>query len=171
MPIEGEYEPSPWEPISEQVELFESTGGVEGALLEGSRCIILWTLGSKSHKIRKTPLIRAESGGEYAVIGSMGGAPTAPQWVHNLRAAGEAKLQDGPVLKDYTVRKVEGDEKARWWSVAMAEWPTTPEPPVRLTTLTGWPRSFSRSCATMRAVASVPPPAPHGQTMVIGRDG
>jgi hypothetical protein len=70
MPIDGEYEPSPWEPISEQVQLFESTGGAEGAELEGSRCIILWTLGSKSHKIRKTPLIRAESGADRPAVGA-----------------------------------------------------------------------------------------------------
>ncbi len=124
MPIEGEYEPSPWEPIYEQVALYESSGGTEGNEMEGKPCIILWTKGAKSGKIRKTPLMRAEENGEYAVIGSMGGAPTAPQWVHNLRAFGEAKLQDGPVLKDYTVRQVEGDEKAHWWGVATAVWPS-----------------------------------------------
>src|SRR5262245_65848542 len=53
----------------------------------------------------------------------------------------------------------------------MAVCPTTPEPPVRLTTLKGWPRSFSRSAATIRAVASVPPPAPHGTITVTGRAG
>jgi hypothetical protein len=53
----------------------------------------------------------------------------------------------------------------------MAEWPTTPEPPVRLTTLTGWPRSFSIRLAIMRATASVPPPAPQGTIIVIGRSG
>lgn len=124
MPIEGEYDPSPWEPIYEQVALYESSGGTEGTELEGKPCIILWTKGAKSGKIRKTPLMRAEENGEYAVIGSMGGAPTAPQWVHNLRAFGEAKLQDGPVLKDYTVRQVEGEEKAHWWGVATAVWPS-----------------------------------------------
>ena len=56
-------------------------------------------------------------------------------------------------------------------AVAMAEWPTTPEPPVRFTTFTGWPRSRSRMEATMRAVASVPPPAPQGTMKVSGRLG
>src|SRR5262245_36669582 len=53
----------------------------------------------------------------------------------------------------------------------MAEWPTTPETPVRLTTLKGCLRSFSSTAATMRAVASVPPPALHGQMIVTGRLG
>ena len=55
--------------------------------------------------------------------------------------------------------------------VSIAEWPTMPAPPVRLTTLKGWPSSFSSSAATMRAVASVPPPAPHGTITVTGRAG
>ena len=53
----------------------------------------------------------------------------------------------------------------------MAAWPTTPLPPVRLTTVTGWPSSFSSRLPTMRAVASVPPPAPQGTISVIGRLG
>jgi len=53
----------------------------------------------------------------------------------------------------------------------MAEWPTTPEPPVRLTTLKGCFSSFSSTAATIRAVASVPPPAAHGQMTVTGRFG
>src|SRR3954471_7332508 len=56
-------------------------------------------------------------------------------------------------------------------ALAIAECPTTPEPPVRLTTLNGCPRSFSSSAATIRAVASVPPPAPHGTITVTGRAG
>src|SRR5688572_21420356 len=53
----------------------------------------------------------------------------------------------------------------------MASWPTTPEPPVRLTTLMGCLSSFSISEAMMRAVASVPPPAPQGTISWIGRCG
>src|SRR5258706_2394002 len=53
----------------------------------------------------------------------------------------------------------------------MASWPTTPEPPVRLTTLIGCLRSFSMSAAVIRAVASVPPPAPQGTMSWIGRCG
>lgn len=124
MSIEGEYEPSPWEPIAEQVALYERTGGAEGSTLEGAPCIILWTLGARTGRIRKTPLMRIEDGGSYAVIGSMGGAPDDPKWVHNLRATPEARLQDGATLRDYAVREVDGDEKARWWAIATGVWPS-----------------------------------------------
>lgn len=65
----------------------------------------------------------ADDEGRYAVIGSMGGAPQHPQWVHNVRANPVARLQDGPEVRDFTVREVEGDEKAAWWSRAVAVWP------------------------------------------------
>ena len=56
-------------------------------------------------------------------------------------------------------------------AVAPAVWPTAPLPPVRFTTVTGCPSSFSSSTATMRAMRSVPPPAAHGQMSWIGRLG
>ncbi len=123
MPLEGTYEPSPWEPIAEQVELFESTDGKEGAEFMGGECIILTSKGAKSGSIRKTPLIRVTDGEKYVVVGSMGGAPTSPEWVFNLRANPLVELQDGAVRKDYTATQVEGDEKATWWKVATAAWP------------------------------------------------
>ncbi len=127
MPLEGEYEPSPWEPIAEQVELYESTDGAEGAEFMGGPCIILHTLGAKSGKVRKTPLIRVTDGTRYAVVGSMGGAPTSPQWVHNLQANPIAELQDGPNRCDYDVHQAEGDEKAEWWARALEVWPAYDE--------------------------------------------
>lgn len=118
------YEPSPWAPIAEEVELYERTGGAEPSALVGERWIILWTLGARSGKVRKTPLVRVADGdGRYAVIGSMGGAPTHPQWVHNVRANAVARLQDGEALGDYSVREAVGDEKASWWARATEVWP------------------------------------------------
>ena len=121
---DAEYEPSPWEPIAQEVERYESTGGAEASELVGDQWIILWTLGGRSGKVRKTPLVRVADGqGSYAVIGSMGGAPSHPQWVHNVRANPVARLQDGAEARDYGVREVEGDEKAAWWERASAVWP------------------------------------------------
>lgn len=123
MALDGEYEPSPWEPIAEQVELYERTGGTEGADFMGGPCIILTSRGARSGKLRKTPLIRVTDGTRYAVIGSMGGAPNNPEWVHNLRADGHVALQDGPDLREYDAHEATGDEKARWWSIATGVWP------------------------------------------------
>ena len=123
MPLDGEYEPSPWEPIAEQVEQYERTNGVEGGEFMGGPCIILTTKGARSGKLRKTPLIQVTDGTSYVVIGSMGGAPDHPQWVHNLRANPLVELQDGADRRDYTAREVSGDEKPTWWSLATGVWP------------------------------------------------
>lgn len=124
MPLDGEYEPSPWGPIAEEVALYERTGGAEPSGLVGSEWIILWTLGAKSGKVRKTPLVRVADGqGRYAVIGSMGGAPTHPQWVHNVRADDRVSVQDGTEVHDLTAREATGEEKAGWWQRAVQVWP------------------------------------------------
>ncbi len=123
MPLEGVYEPSPWEPIAEQVALYESTDGVEGSDFMGGPCIILTSVGAKSAKLRKTPLIRITDGSSYVVIGSMGGAPTSPEWVHNLRANPHVELQDGAIRRDYTAHQADGEEKSRWWAIAADVWP------------------------------------------------
>jgi deazaflavin-dependent oxidoreductase (nitroreductase family) len=120
----AEYEPSPWEPIAQEVERYEQTGGAEPSQIVGEHWIILWTLGTKSGKVRKTPLVRvADDAGRYAVIGSQGGAPTNPHWVHNLRSHPEARIQDGAVVHDLVAREATGDEKAQFWALATQVWP------------------------------------------------
>jgi deazaflavin-dependent oxidoreductase (nitroreductase family) len=122
--FDAPYVPSPWEPIAEEVARYEASGGTAPSELVGDSWIVLWTIGATSGSVRKTPLVKVADGeGSYAVIGSMGGAPTHPQWVHNVRAHPIARIQDGPDLHDLTVREVDGDEKATWWARATAAWP------------------------------------------------
>ena len=122
--FDAAYEPSPWEPIAGEVELYERTNGSEPSMLVGDEWIILWTVGAKSGNVRKTPLVRVTDGnGSYAVVGSQGGAPTNPNWVHNLRANPVARVHDGTDLHELVVREVSGDEKATWWKRATDAWP------------------------------------------------
>ncbi|GGI97243.1 nitroreductase family deazaflavin-dependent oxidoreductase [Streptomyces brasiliensis] len=125
MPLEGEYEPSPAEWVRNQVELYESSGGTEGTTLldTGLPVILLTTRGAKSGKIRKTPLMRVEHGGTYAVVASQGGAPKHPVWYFNITSEPNVELQDGPVKQDMRAREVTGDEKAQWWERAVAAFP------------------------------------------------
>ncbi|MFI0737361.1 nitroreductase family deazaflavin-dependent oxidoreductase [Streptomyces sp. NPDC021100] len=123
MPLEGEYEPSPEQWVRDQVELYESSGGTEGTTLRGMPVVVLTTRGAKSGKLRKTPVMRVEHEGRYAVVASLGGAPKHPVWYHNLKADPRAELQDGPLRQDMTAREVDGEEKARWWERAVAAYP------------------------------------------------
>ena len=127
MALEGTYAPSPWAPIADQVKLYEESGGTEGTTLEGQPCIILWTKGRHSGEVRKTPLMRVNDGGRYAVVASLGGAPKHPVWYLNLVADPHVSLQDGPNLRDYSARVVKGDERAEWWKKATAVWPSYDE--------------------------------------------
>ncbi|MFJ4483041.1 nitroreductase family deazaflavin-dependent oxidoreductase [Streptomyces longwoodensis] len=125
MPLEGEYEPSPEQWVRDQVELYESSGGTKGTTLRdtGLPVIVLTTRGARSGKIRKTPLMRVEHGGRYAVVASQGGAPKHPVWYHNIKADPHVELQDGPDRRDYRAREVTGAEKAEWWERAVAAYP------------------------------------------------
>lgn len=126
--FDAEYVPSPWEPIAEEVARYEESSGTAVSELVGNEWIVLWTVGAKSGNVRKTPLVRtSDDAGSYAVIGSQGGAPTNPNWVHNLRAHGVARVQDGATIHDLVVREVDGDEKARWWARAVKVWPSYDE--------------------------------------------
>ena len=123
MPLHGDYEPSPSEWAAKQVEEFEASGGTRGNTMRGMPVIVLTTLGAKSGKIRKTPLMRVESEGRYAVVASLGGAPKHPVWYYNVKANPHVELQDGPVKQDMIAREVTGDEKAKWWEVAVEAYP------------------------------------------------
>lgn len=127
MPLTGTYEPSPWQLVADQVALYESSGGTEGLLLEGKPCVILWTTGRQSGLVRKAALMRVTDGERYAVVASMGGAPQSPVWYLNLKADPHVSLQDGPVLRDYVAREVEGEEKAEWWARSTEVWPAYDE--------------------------------------------
>ncbi|MGW3146780.1 nitroreductase family deazaflavin-dependent oxidoreductase [Streptomyces sp. NPDC001177] len=125
MPLEGEYEPSPAQWVREQVELYENSGGTKGTTLldTGLPVILLTTLGARSGKIRKTPLMRVEHDGRYAVVASQGGAPKHPVWYFNVKADPRVELQDGPAKQDMTARELTGEEKAVWWDRAVAAYP------------------------------------------------
>jgi deazaflavin-dependent oxidoreductase (nitroreductase family) len=123
MPLTGEYEPSPSQWVRDQTELYESSGGTEGTTLRGMPVIVLTTVGAKTGKLRKSPLMRVEHDGEYALVASKGGAPENPVWYYNVVANPLVELQDGPSKWDMTARQVEGEEKAVWWERCVAAYP------------------------------------------------
>lgn len=126
MALEGEYEPSSSKWVADQVEEYERSGGQRANTLmdTGLPVIIVTARGNKSGKIRKFALMRVEHDGEYALVASKGGAPTQPDWYHNLKADPEAvMIQDGPAPFDAGVREVSGNERAEWWDRAVAAFP------------------------------------------------
>jgi deazaflavin-dependent oxidoreductase (nitroreductase family) len=123
MPLTGEYEPSPLDWSREQADKYAESGGADAADMKGMPIILLTPVGAKTGKLRKTPLMRVEHDGEYAVVASLGGAPKNPVWYYNVAKNPRVELQDGSVTRDYDAHEAFGDEKATWWERAVAAYP------------------------------------------------
>jgi deazaflavin-dependent oxidoreductase (nitroreductase family) len=123
MPLQGEYAPSTSDWAREQAEAFEASNGASGNDMRGMSIIVVTSVGAKTGKLRKTPLMRVEHDGEYAAVASLGGAPQNPVWYHNLKKNPHVELQDGPVKKDYIAREVSGEERDLWWERSVAAFP------------------------------------------------
>ncbi len=124
--IEGDYEASPWSWVSDQVEAYERSGGTEANTLmdTGLPIIIVTSIGNKTGKVRKTPLMKVEHGGEYLLVASLGGAPKHPVWYWNLTADPTSiAVQDGPEPFPVDIRELDGDERELWWDRAVAAYP------------------------------------------------
>jgi deazaflavin-dependent oxidoreductase (nitroreductase family) len=127
MPLSGEYAPSTTDWARKQAEAYEASGGEQAGDMRGMSIIVLTSVGAKTGKLRKTALMRVEHDGQYAVVGSLGGAPKHPVWVYNLRSQPLVELQDGPEKHDYIAREPEGDERKIWWERAVEAFPNYAE--------------------------------------------
>jgi F420H(2)-dependent quinone reductase len=126
MSLDAEYEPSPAQWVRDQVAEYEASGGQRANTLRdtGLPVVIVTTHGNKSGKIRKTPLMRVEHNGQYALVASKGGAPSHPVWYYNLVADPDSVLiQDGAAPFTVSVRELDGDERTKWWERAVAAYP------------------------------------------------
>jgi deazaflavin-dependent oxidoreductase (nitroreductase family) len=125
--LDGEYVPSPTESVRTQVADYEASDGLEGGTLEGRPVVIVTSVGAKSGKVRKNPVMRIVDGDRYVAVASAGGSPTNPSWYANLVAHPRVRLQDGASVKEFQAREVSGDEKRHYWTVAERFWPHFPE--------------------------------------------
>ena len=126
MSLAGEYAPSSFSWVRDQVEAYERSGGKEASTLRdtGLPVVVVSMVGNKTGKVRKVALMRVEHDGEYALVASLGGAPKHPVWYYNLKAnPDDITIQDGAEPFPVRVREVTGDERAAWWERAVAAYP------------------------------------------------
>jgi len=117
-----DYIPSPRQWVRDQVEVYERSDGTDGTTLRdtGLPVIIVTHTGNKTGAIRKTPLMRVTDGRNYILVGSVGGAPTHPVWVYNLRANPTVEIRDHRAVQAMRVREVNDEaERARLWALAV----------------------------------------------------
>ena len=127
MALTGTYEASPEQWVRDQVAEFEASDGRRANVLArtGDPIVVITSVGARSGKLRKNPVMRVEHDGSYLAVASYGGGPADPVWAHNFRAHPEVDLQDGADKATYSVRELpEGPERDEWWQRAVETWPT-----------------------------------------------
>jgi deazaflavin-dependent oxidoreductase (nitroreductase family) len=97
------------------IEEFRENGGKVGGMFEGASLLLLHHKGAKSGVERINPLAFRKVGEGYAVFGSKGGAPTNPDWFHNLQANPKTTIEVGTDTIDVVARVTSGEERDRIW--------------------------------------------------------
>jgi len=100
--------------------VYKASDGRIGHNMIGVPCLLLRTTGRKSGQTRTNSLVYARDGDDYIVVGSKGGDPNNPGWIHNLRAGPEAEIQIGRERMKVRARELGKDDPdyARLWKIA-----------------------------------------------------
>jgi len=98
------------------IEEFRANGGRVGGPFEGVPLLLLHHTGAKSGQVRVNPLAYQADGDRLVVFGSKGGAPTNPDWYHNLIANPQATIEVGTESREVIARMAEGEERQRIWN-------------------------------------------------------
>jgi deazaflavin-dependent oxidoreductase (nitroreductase family) len=105
------------------IEEFRANGGRVGGNFEGAPLLLLHTTGARSGQVRVNPMMYRKVGDDYAVFASKGGAPTNPDWYHNLVAHPDVQAEIGTQTLRFTARVAAGEEREPIWSAQKAEYP------------------------------------------------
>lgn len=98
------------------IEEFRANEGRVGGPFDGHPLLLLHHRGAKSGQERVNPLAyQSLDYGKWAVFGSKGGAPTDPDWIHNLKANPEAEIEVGTERFEVKARIAEGAERDEIW--------------------------------------------------------
>jgi deazaflavin-dependent oxidoreductase (nitroreductase family) len=105
------------------IEEFRANGGKVGGQFDGAPLLLLHTTGAKSGQERVNPMMYRRVGDSYAVFASKAGAPTNPDWYHNLKAHPQVSAEIGTETVPLTARVASADERGPIWSAQKAEFP------------------------------------------------
>jgi deazaflavin-dependent oxidoreductase (nitroreductase family) len=95
------------------IEEFRANEGRVGGIFQGTPLLLLHHAGAKSGKSRINPLAYQSDNGRYVVFASKGGAPTNPDWYHNLKAHPSVTVEVGTDTIDVVASEATGDERER----------------------------------------------------------
>ncbi|GGL13395.1 nitroreductase family deazaflavin-dependent oxidoreductase [Nocardia jinanensis] len=108
---------------AEHIARYRETDGEVGYLWNGVPTLLLTTTGRRTGLPRTSALIFGQSGADYIVVASMGGAPAHPEWYRNLEANPRAEIQVRAQRIPVVGRTVSGAERSALWKVMSDRWP------------------------------------------------
>ena len=105
------------------IEEFRTNAGKVGGPFEGAPLLLLHSTGAKSGQERINPMMYLADGGNFAVFASKAGAPTNPDWYHNVVAHPEVSIEVGERRIDAVAHVADGETRERLWSTQKALYP------------------------------------------------
>jgi deazaflavin-dependent oxidoreductase (nitroreductase family) len=95
------------------IDEFHANDGRVSGMFEGMPLLLLHHTGAKSGKTRINPLAYQSDNGRYVIFASKGGAPTNPDWYHNLKAHPNVTIEVGSDTIDTLASEATGEERER----------------------------------------------------------
>ncbi len=108
------------DPNVQVIQEFRANGGKVGGFLSGAYVLLLTTTGAKSGKLYTTPLMYLPDGDRLVVFAAKAGAPTNPDWYHNLVVNPKATIEVGQETFDVTATVLTGEERDRLYAQQVA---------------------------------------------------
>lgn len=104
------------------IEQFRANGGkMTSGPFVNSPLMLLTTTGAKSGQRRTAPVVYTRDGENYVVIASKGGAPTSPDWYHNLVKNPEVTVEVAGDTFQARARVTQGEERQRLFDAQAAQ--------------------------------------------------
>jgi deazaflavin-dependent oxidoreductase (nitroreductase family) len=114
-------DPNDWN--AKIIDEFRANHGQVGGPFEGAPMLLLHHMGARTGTERVNPLVYLPNDENFVVFASKGGAPTNPDWYHNLLAHPKTQVDVGDDTHDVVAREATGDERAQLWERMKAERP------------------------------------------------
>ena len=105
------------------IEEFRANEGRVGGMFEGATLLLLHHTGAKSGKSRINPLGYLSDKGRYVIFASKAGAPTNPDWYHNLTAHPHVTIEVGTDTIEVVASEATGEERERLYRTQAARVP------------------------------------------------
>jgi len=105
------------------IDEFRANAGKVGQLFEGVPILLLHHRGAKTGTERINPLAYRRDGDNYVIFASKAGAPTNPDWYHNVQANPESEIEVGTDKVSVRARVAQDDERERLWELQKKEFP------------------------------------------------